>query len=52
MLVQQLKERVVKGSIYCVCKYQYKNSLFQPSENFHFDIFFSVPNHGGPYETL
>jgi len=32
MLVQQLKERIVKGSVYCTCKNHYQKSIFQPSE--------------------
>ena len=40
MLVQQLKERIVEGSIYCICKNQSQNSAFQLSENLHFDNLF------------
>ena len=36
MHVQQLKGRIVKGNICCICKNQYQNSNFQPSETLYF----------------
>ena len=41
MLVQQLRE--VKGTICCICKKHSQSSVFQPSENFCFENFFSRP---------
>ena len=41
--VQQLKERIVKGSIYCICKNQSENSIFEPYENLHFERFSPGP---------
>ena len=40
MLVHQLKELIVNGSIYCICKYHSQNSVFQPSENFNIENFY------------
>ena len=37
ILVQKLKERIVIGNVYCICKNESYNSVFQPSENTHFD---------------
>ena len=48
MLLQQLKEHIVKGNIYCICKIQYQHSLFQPSENLCFEFFSSGPTMLGP----
>ena len=48
MLLQQLKEYIVKGSIYCTCKNQYHNSLFQLSENLDFEILSPGPTKVGP----
>ena len=42
LLHHWLKERTVKGSIYCICKNQSQNSVFQPYKNFHFDTSSSV----------
>ena len=43
MLVQQLKERIIEGSIYCICKTTISNSLLQPFESLYFDIFSPSP---------
>ena len=48
MLLQQLKEHIVKGSIDCTCKNQYHNSLFQLSENLDFEILSPGPTKVGP----
>ena len=37
MITQQLEERIVKESIYCICKTQTQNSVFQPSDNLCFE---------------
>ena len=37
MLVHQLKNRIVEGSVYCISKNQSHNSVFQAPENFHFE---------------
>ena len=41
MLVQQLKECIIKESIYFIYKNQTENGVFQPSENFCFGGLFS-----------
>jgi len=48
MLLRQLKELMVKGSIYCNSKTQYQNSLFQPSENLYFELYSAGPTMMGP----
>ena len=41
MLVQQLKECIIKESIYFIYNNQTENGVFQPSENFCFEGLFS-----------
>ena len=48
MLVQQLKERTVEGSIHFICDIQSQNIAFQPSEKLHFDKFTLGPTMVGP----
>ena len=43
ILVQQLKERIAEGGIYYNCKNQSENSLFESSENLHFESFSPDP---------
>ena len=45
MLAQRLKERIVKRSIFCICKTNLNISIFQPSENLL--KFFIRANYGG-----
>ena len=48
VLVQQVKEPRAKGSINCICKYQYQNSAFQSAENLNFENFSLGPTMVGP----
>ena len=48
ILVQQLKEHIAKGSIYCICKNQYQNAALQSSKNFNFENSSPGPAMAGP----
>ena len=50
VLLQLLRERL--GSIYCICRNQRQNSVFQPSQSFCFENIFFKPKYGGPSSNL
>ena len=52
MVVKQLKELIIEGSTYCICKSQSQSSVFQPSENLHFDNVSAGPTMEGPWQIL
>ena len=43
MLMQQLNERMIIGSVYCIYKNQSENRIFQPSKKLCFKDYSPVP---------
>ena len=48
MLAQQLKEHIVEGSVYFICKNKYQNSVFQPLRPLTLKTFSPSPTTEGP----
>ena len=52
MPLQQWKERIVKGSVYCICKNQYQNSVSSLLRNFVLKTIPPGPNMAPMSSTL
>ena len=48
IIVQQVKKRINKRNIYCICKNQYQITALQSSESLNFDNFSPSPALAGP----